>query len=495
MKRQMIIRRTLFILLLCLTLLIAIMLVRTFRFTSKQIRVPSLNDLRFNERRAAERLAQAIRFKTVSRQGSTQVDREPFAGLRGFLERSFPSVHATLQKEVVGGDSLLYGWKGTANHLKPMLLMAHLDVVPVEPGTERQWTHPAFAGRIADGFIWGRGAMDDKVCVVSILEAVETLLKEGFQPRRTVYLAFGHDEEIGGEKGAARVAALLKSRGVELESVLDEGLLVTHGIVPGVSKPVAMVGIAEKGYLSLQLSVQSQGGHSSMPPPHTAVGILSGAVRRLEEHPVPGGIEGPVQEFFNQVGAEMTFEKRLAFANLWLFRRLVEKQLSAAPETNALIRTTTAVTMFRGGVKENVLPSAATAVVNFRVRPGDSIASVTQYVRRTVDDKRVKVKIYGDVPSEPSAVSDTAAPAFQTLERTIRQVFPEAVVAPSLFIGATDARHFAPLSRNVYRFSPQRVGSKDLNRIHGVNERIAVKNYAECVKFYYQLIRNSAGVS
>jgi len=334
--------------------------------------------------------------------------------------------------------------------------------------------------------------MDDKVAVTGILEAVETLLGEGFQPRRTIYIAFGHDEEVGGQGGGALIADLLESRGADLEYVLDEGLLITDGIVPSIPKPVALVGIAEKGYVSIELTVEGVGGHSSMPPQQTAVGILSSAIHRLEQNPFPARLEGPGREMFDYLAPEMPFGMKVVLANLWLFGGLVESQLAASPATNAAIRTTTAATMFEGSVKENVLPTYARAVVNFRILFGESIASVMERVRRTIDDPRVQMRTLVREISEPSPISGTDAPSFEVLQRTIHQVFPEVLVAPGLMLAATDSRHYAGLSGNVYRFSPMWAGPEDLDRIHGTNERISVENYEQIVRFYVQLIHNSA---
>jgi carboxypeptidase PM20D1 len=475
--------------LLGLVLLLTVLLVRTARFTSRQLPSEPAAQLPVDATAAAERLAGSLRFRTISYEDPGQREEEQFAALRDYLQASFPRVHGALGREMVGQGALLYTWPGSDPALRPILLMGHLDVVPVEPGTEAQWTHPPFAGRIADGYIWGRGAMDDKLGVLGVLEAAELLLAQGHQPRRTVYLAFGADEEVGGAEGAARIAALLASRGVELELVLDEGGALTTGTVPGVTAPVAVVGIAEKGSLSIELIATAEGGHSSMPPRQTAVGITSRAIQRLEERPFPGGITGPTREMFDYVGREMGFGPRIVFANLWLFRPLVERQLAASPTTDATLRTTTAATIFQAGVKENVLPSSARAVVNFRLRPGDSAAGVLERVREVVDDPRVELRLLGE-GSDPSPVSPTDSPSWTLLQRTIRQVFPDAVVAPYLVVGATDARHFSALSPSIYRFLPLRLGPGETARLHGTDERISVENYAEAVRFYAQLMLN-----
>jgi carboxypeptidase PM20D1 len=366
-----------------------------------------------------------------------------------------------------------------------------MDVVPVEPGTEDDWSFPPFEGRIANGYVWGRGTLDDKVRVLGILEAVEILLSQQFRPRRTVYLAFGHDEEVGGLQGASKIASLLRSRGVQLEYVLDEGGVITHGIIPGVPKPVALVGIAEKGYLSVELTVEGQGGHSSMPPRHTPVGVLSTAIHNLERNQFPVELRGASRKLFDYLAPEMPFSRKLVFANLWLLEWLVKCQLSASPETNALIRTTIAATMFEGSSKENVLPPMARAVVNFRILPGDRIDTVIDHVRRSVNNPQVTIRPLAFV-SEPSRLSDTDSSIFRMLQQTIHEVFPEVVVAPSLVVGITDSRHYAELSTNIYRFSPIRMRKEDLSRIHGTNERIPVENYDQLIRFYVQLIHNSA---
>lgn len=485
-------KKILFVLTAGVVLLVSALLINTLRFTSKQIAVQPIQPVSVDEGVVAQHLADALRFQTISYQDAKLTKGEEFLALHKYLEQTFPKLHATLAKELVGNYSLLYTWKGRDEKLKPILLMAHQDVVPVEMETLANWEQPPFEGRIAGGYIWGRGAMDDKFNLLGVMEAVEMLLGQGFQPERTIYLAFGHDEEVGGSNGATKIAELLRERNVELEYVLDEGLAITDGILPDISKPVALVGIAEKGTVSVELLVEVEGGHSSTPPPQTAIGILSAAINRLEEHQMPVSMEGVPRQMFDYVGREMPFGKRLVMANLWLFKPLVERKLSESPSTNAGIRTTTAVTIVEGGLKENVLPGRARAVVNFRILPGDSIERVISHVRETINDPRIKVNRFGFTASEPSPVSSTDATGFQMIQRTIRQLFPEVLVAPALVVGATDSRHYVRLTNNIYRFSTLRVRPEDRARLHGINERTSVKDYAGCVKFYYHLIRNSA---
>jgi carboxypeptidase PM20D1 len=400
-----------------------------------------------------------------------------------------------LQRETVGAYSLLYTWQGSDPSLKPILLIGHMDVVPVEPGTRSQWQHDPFGGEIAEGFIWGRGAIDNKSAVVGTLEAVEMLLAEGFQPVRTVYLAYGHDEEVGGGAGAREIAALLARRGVELEMVLDEGGVIGDGLLPGVSGPVALVGVAEKGFVTVQLSTRVAGGHSSLPPRQSAVGILSAAVARLEAQQLPARLEGPTRQLFDRIGPRLPFVQRAVFSNLWLTRRLVLGRLEGSPTTNAMVRTTTAPTIFEAGTKDNVLPSYARAVVNFRILPGDTVATVLDHVTRVVDDRRVEVRTVGRFSAEPSPVSRTDSQSYRTLERTIRSVVPEATVAPYLVVVVTDARYYSGLSRNVFRLLPLRLSEGDLQRMHGIDERIGISEYENAIRTYRQLVIEAAGRS
>ncbi|MGB1548335.1 MAG: M20/M25/M40 family metallo-hydrolase, partial [Alphaproteobacteria bacterium] len=314
----------------------------------------------------------------------------------------------------------------------------------------------------------------------------------GFQPERTIYFAFGHDEEVGGFKGAAAIAELLKSRGVTFEFTLDEGLAIAVNQMPGVKAPVALVGVAEKGYVSLELTAKAEGGHSSMPPAETAVGRLARAIRRLEENPMPAALKSPAAEMFAAAAPEMTFPLRLQFANRWLFDPLLLDRLKRKPATNGMIRTTTAPTMLAGGIKDNVLPSEVRAIVNFRTLPGETSEDVIAHVKRVLDDPLIAVAPFGPV-FEPSPVSATDSAPFRLLARTVREVFPGVVVAPGLVLGGTDTKHYVGLSEASFRFLPLRLTAEDLKGIHGTNEKLAVANFGEVIQFYAQLMRSAGG--
>jgi len=432
-----------------------------------------------------------VRCPTISHQDPAQFDPLPFAELRAAFERSFPRLHAALKREIVSEHSLLFTWEGTDPSLRPALLMGHLDVVPVEAGTEAHWTHPPFSGAIADGFVWGRGTLDTKGSVVATLEAVETLLVDGFRPRRTVCLAFGHDEEVSGRRGAKAMAELLASRGVEIEWVIDEGgAILAEGSVSGVGAAVAMVGVAEKGYLTLNLIADGTGGHSAMPPRRTSVTALARAIRCLDRRPFPPRLREPTLGFLTATATRMPFSRRLALANLWLTRSFVAQVMARNPTTAALVRTTTATTIVHAGTKENVIPQTAQATVNLRLLPGETVETALARVRRVVGaDIRVEPASEG---WNPSPVSPTGTEAYRALSRVIQSLFPETVVAPNLVVGATDSRYYTPLAANTFRFVPIAMARGDMGRIHGTDERISVEALASCVAFFIQLIREAA---
>ncbi len=441
---------------------------------------------------AAERLAGAIRIKTISIENAPFRAAE-FAQLRDHLERNFPLAHRALERQTIAEHSLLYTWRGSAEdatNLKPILILAHQDVVPV--GIDQQWEQPPFRGTVVDGYIWGRGTLDMKAGLVGVFEAIERLLAQGYRPERTIYLALGHDEERTGLEGAGAIAQYFRERGVSFDMIQDEGMIIADGLVPGVTRNAALIGIAQKGEGSLELTVSGDSGHSSMPPRHTTVGILASAISRIEANPMPASLSGPTELLFESLAGEMGFGNRLIFANLWLFSPLVRSIMEGKNQTNASIRTTLAATMARGSAKDNILPARAVGVVNMRIHPRDSIADVVEHVTRVVDDERVRIRVM-EGAQEPSRVSPVDSEQYALYRRSIHEVFPDVASAPALFIAIADSRHFKDLSKNIYRFQPMVMKSEDLARIHGVNERISIDAYTRYIQFYGQLIRNGAG--
>jgi carboxypeptidase PM20D1 len=472
-------------------LLLAVIIAKTVLFIAPKIPDVSKIAVSINEQAAAERLSGAIEYETISTDDPMEFEPGPYVGFIEYIREEFPLTHAVLNQSLINNYSLLYRWEGSDPDLTPVLLLGHYDVVPVEPGSESQWTYLPFGGRVDDGFIWGRGTLDNKSGVLSILEASEKLLNEGFTPDRTIYFAFGHDEEVGGARGAVMIAEELQNQGIRFGYILDEGGLITQGSIPGVDEPVAVIGTAEKGYVSLELTVQGQGGHSSMPPQWTAVGRLSRAITALEENKFPSDMTY-ARQLLKNVGPYMPFSEKMAIANLWLFAPVVQSIYSREPQLNATIRTTTAPTMLTGSLRDNVLPKQATGVVNFRVLPGETIVGVTERVRAVIDDPRVQVQPLND-GTNPSPVSNPDSESFRLIEQTIRQTRPEhnLIVSPYLVLGATDSRHYRNLSEHIYRYLNYKLTPGDLDRMHGDNERISIDEYSQMITFYYQLIQNS----
>ncbi len=437
-----------------------------------------------------QNLAAAIRLETISHDDPAEFRAAPFLALHRLLETTYPQAHAKLAREVVSDYSLLYTWRGSDPTLAAMLLTAHLDVVPVTAEALPDWTHPPFAGEVADGFVWGRGTLDDKGSLIAIFEAVEQLVASGFAPKRTILLALGHDEEVGGDRGAAAITELLRRRGVRLWLSLDEGLAVVSG-TGGITGSAALIGIAEKGFLTLELTAREQGGHSSTPPPQSAIGRLALAIRRLEENPLPARVDGVAAQMFDALAALLPIERRLAIQYRSWLGPVLEWFLARDPATNALIRTTTAVTMVRGGVKENVLPQSATATVNFRLLPGDSVDEVIAQVRQIVADDGIEIATR--TANEASQVAPTDGPQFEAMRAALQEVDPGLPIAPALVLGGTDTKWYGEIADASYRFVPFHLDASDLRRAHGTDERIAVQNLGWGVRFYGALLRHAAG--
>ncbi len=461
--------------------------VRTATAPSRQLVAPPVDEA-VDAAAASGRLAEALRIATVAPAPGEHPEAE-LERLQALLAERFPGVERALSKELVGGRGMLLTWAGTDPTLKPLVLMAHQDVVPATD--VEHWAHPPFGGEVADGYVWGRGALDDKGSLLAIFEALEGLLREGSSPRRTVLVLSGHDEETTGRDGTAKIAALLASRRVVPEVVLDEGSIIADGIVPGVTPPVALIGLAEKGYATVDLDVAFPGGHSSMPASETAIGVLARAVDRVQSHPMPAQLSATARGMFEFLGPSMAPLPRFLSANLWFGAPLLRRALGGSPSGNALIRTTIAPTLLSGGVSENVLAPSARATVNFRILPGDTVAGVVEHVRRAIDDDRVRLTLHAGA-QEPSPVSSVDGPGFAAIQRAVAETFPGTLVAPSLVLAATDARYLAPLCDCVYRFVPFRLREDDLPRFHGVDERVSVEGYADAIRFYRRFLRTAA---
>ncbi len=471
--------------------LIAVQAFYTWRYSpestaNEQIELPQVD-----EASITTHLSEAIRFRTIS-SSSDMTDRGPaFQNFLDWLVTTYPAANEVMTREIINGLTPLYRWQGLDDALKPILLTAHYDVVPVAEDSRDQWEQKPFSGAVKEGFIWGRGSLDDKSAVVAIMEAVEGLARTGHAPKRTIYLSFGHDEEIGGAEGAGMVAAYLRERGVQMAWSLDEGSMILKNIITGLNKPVASINVAEKGYVSLDIIARAEGGHSSLPPRQTAVSELAASLTKLQSTPVPGGLSGASKDFFDGLGPHFSLSRRVLFANQWVYRPLLERVLSASPATDAMLRSSKAPTMLVGSAKENILPQTAIATVNYRIHPRDSIESIVAHTREMIDNEEIEIAIRTGFGREPSPVSSSNGPGFLALSKTFSQVFGDLIVVAGLTVTGTDSRHYGRVSDDSYRINPFVFTGDDIKRLHGRNERISIKGMSQAVQYYTILIKNA----
>ncbi len=400
-----------------------------------------------------KRFSESLKFRTVSIKDECTGDFSEFYKFHRYLAKSFPNVHKKMQNELIGKASLLYKWKGSNGNLKPVIFAAHMDVVPTE--NEADWKHPPFGGVIAEGYFWGRGARDYKSGLMSMMEAAEYLISQGCQPKRSIYFAFGHDEEIQGFNGAAKIAAILKKRGVNAEFILDEGGGITKGIINGTEpdKLFAMVSTAEKGYLTLKLQAKSGGGHSASSSEKNPIVILSEAIVKLNKLKFDVVLDKPVTEMLDALGPELDFMKKFLFSNLWLTKGIVKKVMLSGHDSASMISSTLAFTMMYAGTAENVIPGNAEVLINIRLLSGDSSQKIIDLVTKLIDDTDVHISIHGRI-SEAPPISNTDTEAYRTISDCIKQTFTSALVVPSITTGTTDIRHYSSVSKNLYRFAP-----------------------------------------
>jgi carboxypeptidase PM20D1 len=451
------------------------------------------DDPELDEGAVLNRLSKAVQFQTVSYEDRDLIDYAPYNQFLAFIEAEFPELMSAANVRQIGGYSMLIEWSGIRSDYNPILLMGHYDVVPVSKESEEFWEYGPFSGEIADGFVWGRGSLDDKSGVMSILEAAENLAKQGWMPERTVFIALNHDEEIGGQYGAKLISHYFENSGIELEFLVDEGPPIAIEIIEGVDVPLAMIGVAEKGSVNIELYYNQEGGHSSMPPRTSVISTLSRAVNRIERRSMKGYYGGLLVETFEPVIPYMTFSQRLAFNNSWLFKGLIKSRLSRNPATNAALRTTAAKTIFEAGFKENVLPVEGRVIINFRIHPNNSISDVEEYVRRRVRNNNIQIRVL-DRAREASPVTRRRTAHYRMLKGTIEDSFNPVLVSPTLFVAASDSRHFHNLTPHIFRFRPIRASHDDRRRVHGIDERIRIENYLEMIHFQMNLIKNGSAL-
>ena len=445
----------------------------------------------FDVQRYRNNLSKAIQFKTISNRITEKVDWNEFEKFHKFLEEAYPLIHSKLEKEVVPPANLLYRWKGSKPELKPIALLAHQDVVPVTSGTENDWVYGPFDG-VDDGeFIWGRGSIDMKNHLIAVMEAV---IADGFEPERDVYLLFGDNEEVVANdvNGAHDLMVTLKNRGIELDSVIDEGGAIIPINVPGVlpDKHLVGIGIAEKGYSDIEIVVNGKGGHSSQPPKHNALGELARAIQALEDHQFKSSFNQLMKDLMDAVGRECTYPVRLITCNIPLLRPLILEIAKQIPFGACFVRTTTAVTMAQGSPAANVLPQRASATVNFRAMPGTTKQDLVDHIRKVCKNDNLEINVLNS--KEASKFSPTDSRTFKIIGDICKNLEPNSIIAPYLVMGGTDAYNYEPICDNIYRYAPFRVSIELLRGTHGTNERIPVACLEDALRFFKNYIRRAS---
>lgn len=468
--------------------------VRAAKFVPEKVDYGPQTPENVDEQRALEHLSKAISIPTISYPDKSKVDFSQFDKFHDFLDEAFPLIHEKLEKETVKEASLMYRWKGTRDDLDPIALLSHQDVVPISEGTEQDWTHEPFSGFNDGEFIWGRGALDMKNHLMGVMEAVETLLEEGFQPERDVYLLFGQDEEVvaNDDSGAKAMMTILKERGIHLDSVVDEGGAILPVNIKGIinDKQLVGIGIAEKGYCDFEISVRAKGGHSSQPPKHTALGQIAEVIRDLENNQFKSEMKPFVKDLFSSIGKNCTYPVRLVTCNIPYLTPLMIEVMKQIPPAATFIRTTTAVTMSEGSPAANVLPQKASITVNFRLLPGTTVADCEKHIRKVVRNKDIEVKALK--VKEASSFSPTDSRAFNIIKEICMQDDSRNIVAPYLVMGGTDACNYEPVCENIYRYSPYKASIELLLCTHGTNERVPVEAIGQGVAFFKRYIRKAS---
>ena len=463
--------------------LLCVILVRTAKFKPLPEEKREAEPVDFDNEAAIRALGELVKCRTVSYTDHALEDEGEFEKLISLLPELYPNVFRVCTVERLPDRALLFTWKGKAPG-NPAVLMAHFDVVPVEPAN---WQRDPFGAEIVDGVMWGRGTLDTKVTFNGILSAAENLIGAGFVPEHDIYFAFSGQEEING-MGAVRIVERFAQMGVVPELVLDEGGAVVQDVFPGVKEPCGLIGIAEKGMLNLEYSVSSGGGHASAPAPHTPVGKLAMACAAVEAHPFRFRITKPAAEMFDVLGRRSSFVYRMIFANLWCFGPVLDLiTRRSGGELNALLRTTVAFTQMQGSKAPNVIPPSASMVSNIRLNPADTVAGAVEYIRGVIGDADVTLTVADHM--EPSPVSRTDCEGWRRISRAVADTWRGCVVAPYLMVQCSDSRHYRDLSDRVYRFSAADLTREERSTIHGNNERIRLETACRAVEFFIRVIK------
>ena len=503
--------------LILLLIFIVVLVVRTLTYNFTVIKKNTSDKELVNTAPSEEsvrRFAGGIRIPTISTENYDETNFKPFEEFQKYLAESYPEVYKVMEADTVNNHGLLFHWKGKNKDLNPILFLSHYDVVPVvgyDPETatvpdtifqfndkplppiesySEKWEYPPFSGAVVNGRIYGRGTLDMKCMLFSLMEGADNLIKEGFQPERDIWFAFGHDEEVSGRQGALKIADEFKKRGLHFDAVYDEGGIIAApgSAIESVQQPIGLVGVGEKGFLTLRLTVKGMGGHSSMPPAKGSLVLAAEIIEKLNSDQFPAQIITPIAKFFDNIGGDMSFFSRMAIANQWVLKPLLLSTMEKSPASNALVRTTTAVTMAKGSDAPNVLASEAEVTVNFRILPGNTVAEVKKHVDNICQGYDVNIDVVSE--REPSGISPEDVRGFQIIKEEVAMIYPEAIVSSYITIGGTDAYKYQVVSDNIYRFMPICLNKYEQRTIHNENEYISFENYGKMQWYFREIMRN-----
>ncbi|WP_027386621.1 M20/M25/M40 family metallo-hydrolase [Chryseobacterium gregarium] len=506
-------KKLIFILLGILLIIIILVLIKTLTYPFKKVSAETAQGWKMiKDDSAVQRLSSGLKIPTVSAGELGEFDYSTFDTIKEYLKTSYPLVYENVEYTEVNKYGLVFRLKGSNPSLDPILFLSHTDVVPpgeadikdksenvfrpddqpLPPVSEvaEDWDFGPFSGAVANGRIYGRGAIDMKGMLFSLMESMNALIKNKYVPQRDIYLAFGFDEEVGGQQGAAKIAGYFKSKNIKFDAVYDEGgLILEKGSVAGINSDIAVIGCAEKGFLSVKIKVKGLGGHASMPPMESAIGKAAIIMQRLEHDQMKPMITPLINEFFTNIGGSMSFINRMGISNQWLLKPVLLSQLAKNNSTNALVRTTTALTMMKGSDAPNVLSPEVEFVVNFRLLPGNTVNDVKKHIAEATKGFEVEIEDIDQV-KEASAVSPSNTKAFRLIEAAVKEIHPTAIATPYLTVGATDAYKYQIVSKNIYRFMPIKINDAEKQSIHSTNEYLSIENYMKMIHYFEFMMKN-----
>ncbi len=470
-----------------LLILFAVMAARACAVKGGTAETENYNDPRVDTERAVKKLQGAIKIPTVSMQ-KEEYGPQPFYDFRDYLEKQFPLFHSTAERHIVNGFALMYKIEGTDKTLKPACFLGHQDVVPAD---NEGWTHPPFDGFADNEYIWGRGSFDMKGQLISCLEAAETLLENGFKPRRTMYFCFGHDEEFSGKDGATAMASVFKEENISLEYILDEGMTLINAELIGIKEPLALIGACEKGYANIKITVHGNGGHAAMPPAKTSAVLLAEGIKKLNRHQMKAYYSEAVTALIKKVCPRAKFLFRLIMANMWFWKPILKPVLvKTDPSIAALMRTTMAITVLEAAPAANVIPKESSAVVNCRINTGETSTDVLRHIKKVLGDK-FDVEILPTGLHEPTSMSNLNSLCWRMLEKTASEIWHGAPCAPFPFVAGTDSKYYEGCSDCIFKFSPHITDAEYRAGMHNVNERFKISDLEGDIKFYIRFMRNT----